>query len=382
MDVDVLIIGGGIVGLACAAESAKRGFTTLLVERHDSFGHETSSRNSEVIHSGIYYPTGSLKAKLCVAGNASMYQECERLGVWHRNCGKLVVAVTEEEIPELEQIYARGQANGVVGLRLLDPADAAKIEPHIRCKKALHAPSTGIVDSHELMKAYLTEARAHGGDCAFNIEFKSADLVNGSFKLRFIEKSGEEVVMTSRAVVNAAGLSADIVAKGFGIDTTAAGYTLHPNRGHYYRVAASKSKLVTGLVYPVPFAKLTGLGVHITIDRAGQVKLGPDAEYIDASVPRSEWYKFDDSRTEGFYQSVVRYFPALERNDLSPDQVGVRPKLQAPGESIRDFIIADESERGLPGLINLIGIESPGLTCCHEIAKQAIHMLSQSSLLS
>lgn len=376
MDVDVLIIGGGIVGLACAAKSAKMGYSTLLVERHESFGQETSSHNSEVIHSGIYYPTGSLKARLCVAGNASMYAECDRLGVWYRNCGKLVVAVTDNEIPELEKIMVRGRANGVEGLRILEPAEASKIEPNIRCRRALQIPSTGIVDSHELMKAYMTEARAHGADCAFNIEFQSGEMGSGGYELLFGERNGEKVIMTSRCVINAAGLSADVVARGFGIDTTGAGYTLYPNRGHYYRVAPSKSKLVSGLVYPVPFAKLTGLGIHVTIDRSGQLKLGPDAEYIDPSVPRSDWYKFDDLRAEKFFQAVAPYFPALERSDLSPDQVGVRPKIQAPGETIRDFIIADESARGLPGLIDLVGIESPGLTCCHEIARMALNLIS------
>ena len=199
MDVDVLIIGGGVVGLACAAESAKKGLSTLLVERHESFGHETSSRNSEVIHSGIYYPTGSLKARLCVAGNTSLYRECERLGVWNRNCGKLVVAVADEEIPELEKIFERGNSNGVEGLRLLDAAEAARIEPNISCRRALQVPSTGIVDSHELMKAYMSEARSHGAECAFNIEFHTADVTAGGYRLRFKEKSGEEVTMTSRS---------------------------------------------------------------------------------------------------------------------------------------------------------------------------------------
>jgi L-2-hydroxyglutarate oxidase LhgO len=378
MDVDVLIIGGGVVGLATAAESAKQGFATLLVERHASFGQETSSRNSEVIHSGIYYPTGSLKARLCVAGNASLYRECARLGVWHNNCGKLVVAVTDEEVPELERILARGRANGVDGLALLGPEEAAEIEPHIRCRKALRVPSTGIVDSHELMKAYLNEARSGGGDTAFNTEFRSASRIDGGFALTFQEAAGGSVTITARGVINAAGLGADQVAAGFGIDTRAAGYTLYPNRGHYYRVASSKAKLVNGLVYPVPLARLTGTGVHITIDRAGEVKLGPDAEYLDASVPPADWYKFDDSKADRFYEAVVRYFPALERSDLTPDQVGVRPKVQAPGDEIRDFIIVNETTRGLPGLVDLIGIESPGLTCSHEIAKESIRLIART----
>lgn len=372
----MLIIGGGIVGLACASESAKRGYSTLLAERHESFGQETSSRNSEVIHSGIYYPTGSLKARLCVAGNASMYRECERLDVWHKKCGKLVVAVTDDEIPQLEALYHRGRANGVEGLAILDPEDALKIEPNIRCRKALQVPSTGIVDSHELMKAYRNEAQTHGGEIAFRTDFRSSERIAGGYKLRFSEQGGNDVTITSKTVINAAGLSADAVARSFGIDTQASGYTLYPNRGHYYKVGPAKGRLVSRLVYPLPLAKLTGTGIHITLDRSGQMKLGPDAEYLDPSLPSSEWYKFDDARAEKFFQAVVSYFPALERSDLSPDQVGVRPKVQAPGDPIRDFIIAEESDKGQPGLVDLIGIESPGLTCCHEIAVEALKLIS------
>lgn len=375
MDVDVVIIGGGVIGLSCAAESTRRGFSTLVVERHDSIGNETSSRNSEVVHSGMYYPTGSLKARLCVAGNASLYKECDRLGVWYNNCGKLVVATAPEEEPELDAILARGIANGVNGLRMLSQSEALEFEPNIRCRTAIYVPSTGVVDSHELMKAFMTEARQGGGEFVFNTRFLGADRDGSGYRLRFADAAGEESQLCSRFVVNSAGLSADRVAAAFGIDIDTAGYRLHPNRGHYYRVSGGKSKLVSRLVYPVPFKKLTGLGVHITIDRAGQCKLGPDAEYLDPSVPESEWYKFDDSRADKFFESVVRYFPALERQDLSPDQVGVRPKLQGPGDPVKDFIINEESAKGLSGLVNLIGIESPGLTCCVEIAKETFRLI-------
>lgn len=372
MDLDVLIIGGGVVGLACAAESARRKFKTMLVERHDSFGQETSSRNSEVIHSGIYYPTGSLKARLCLAGNTTTYEDCQRLGVWHRRCGKLIVAVSDEEIPKLKELYEHGIANGVPQMELLNESAARKLEPNIICRKAILVPTTGIVDSHELMKAYLGEARLDGADCLFGVEFLGASPMNDGFTLDFKDANGERMTLTSRFVVNSAGLNSDKVAAAFGIDIDEAGYNLHPNRGHYYRVSPTRSKLVSRLVYPVPPPKLLGLGIHITIDRAGQVKLGPDAEYVNASSTTSEWYKFDDTRRDNFYSAVARYFPALQPEDLSPDQVGVRAKLQAPGESIKDFIIQEEGGRGLPGLINLLGIESPGLTSAREIAKEAM----------
>jgi L-2-hydroxyglutarate oxidase LhgO len=372
MDVDVLIIGGGVIGLACAAESSSHHYGTLLVERHESFGQETSSRNSEVVHSGIYYTPGSLKAQLCLAGNRTTYAECERLGVWHNRCGKLIVAVVPEEKPELENIYTRGLANGLEGLKLLEEREARKIEPNIRCHSAIYVPSTGVVDSHELMKAYMQEAKSAGGDFAFGVEYVGAKTKGSAYEISLKDTTGESIQVTARIVVNAAGLFADAVAASFGIETGSAGYRIYPNRGHYYRVSSARSRLVSRLVYPIPNRHLTGLGIHITLDRAGQLRLGPDAEYLDRSTPVSDWYKFEDNRSEKFFQAAARYFPALEPTDLTPDQVGVRPKIQGPGDPVKDFIVKEESDRGLPGLINLIGIESPGLTCAREIARKTL----------
>ena len=376
MDFDVIIVGGGVVGLACARESAKRKFSTLLIERHDSFGQETSSRNSEVIHSGIYYPIGSLKAKLCVAGNRRMYEECERFGVWYKKCSKLVVAVTPEEEPEVEKLYKRGLANGVEGLQILDVQQAVKLEPNIACRSAMLVPSTGIVDSHELMKAYLHEAKEQGADIVFGIQCNGAEHKQDGYELILKEHGGATQTLTAQFVINAAGLSADKVAKLFGIDIDAAGYRLHPNRGHYYRVSPAKSRMVSRLIYPVPHQQIVSLGIHVGLDRAGQCRLGPDAEYLD-NVSEDRWYNFDDSheRRENFFKAASRYFPALEPNDLSADQVGVRAKVQRPGEPVKDFIIQEETKRGLPGLVNLIGIESPGLTSAAEIAREAFQLL-------
>ncbi|HLF15537.1 MAG TPA: NAD(P)/FAD-dependent oxidoreductase [Bacteroidota bacterium] len=375
MTPDVVIVGAGVVGLACAAESASRGLSTLLVERHESFGRETSSRNSEVVHSGIHYPPGSLKARLCVAANRNIYQTCEHDGVWIRRCGKLVVAVTPEEIPKLEEIFRRGEMNGVEGLRMLDAREALTLEPNIFCIAALLVPSAGIVDSHELMRSYIHHAKEHGVDIAFGVTLVGAEKTAAGFKLRLREAGGDTTDIECRCVVNAAGNSSDDVASFFGIDPDAAGYRLHPNRGHYFRVAPERGKLVSRLIYPVPPPRLTSIGIHITLDKGGQVKLGPDAEFLDPALPESEWYKFDESRENRFYEAVARYFPSLRREDLTPDQVGVRPKIQKPGEESRDFIIAEESSRGLPGLVNLIGIESPGLTCAAEIARMVFRQL-------
>jgi len=375
MKVEVCIIGGGIVGLACAAESALHGFSTLLVERHASFGQETSSRNSEVIHSGIYYPTNSLKARLCVRGNQSLYGECERAGVWMKRCGKLIVAVTPEEEAPLQTLYNRGIANGVEGLRILDARDASKLEPNVKCYAALYSPNTGIVDSHQLMKSYYLQARSNGADIALGVEYIGREKDNSIFHLKLKDTNGEIVNIDSRCVINSAGLQSDKVAETFGIDIDDAGYRLHHNRGHYYSVSSAKSWLISHLVYPLPHENLVSVGIHMTIDKAGRIKLGPDMEYLDFCMPELDWYKFDNSRREKFYTAVHRYFPVLDIEDLSPDQVGVRPKLKGSEETIKDFIIKEESDRGLPGLVNLIGIESPGLTCAREIAREVLRIL-------
>jgi L-2-hydroxyglutarate oxidase LhgO len=376
MDIDVVVIGAGVVGLACAAESAKHGYSTLIVERHESFGQDTSSRNSEVIHSGIYYPYGSLKAQLCVKANHNLYRECERADVWTRRCGKLIVAIVPEEQDQLEKLYRRGIENGVEGLQLLSQAMVKQIEPDIKCHSAIFLPSTGIIDSHQLMKSYLVEAKENGAETAFGVEFVSGRIRNGKYQLNVKDISGEVVEIESKFVINSGGLYADKVAERFGIDIDKAEYRLHHNRGHYYQVSSTKSKLISHLVYPLPHQHLVSIGVHITIDKAGQVKLGPDMDYLNPSIPESDWYVFDESRKDKFYNAVKKYFPALEMDDLSPGQVGVRPKLQGSEDTIKDFIINEEIEKGLPGLVNLIGIESPGLTCSREIAREVFKILN------
>lgn len=376
MHTDLVVIGAGVVGLACAAEGARKGFSTLLIEKHRSFGQETSSRNSEVIHSGIYYPAGSLKARLCVEANRNIYGECEKQDVWAKKCGKLIVAAVPEEEEALIKLYERGVANGVEGLELLSKSMAEKMEPEIRCVSAIFLPSTGIIDSHELMKSYLFEAKENGAETAFGVEFVSAERRNGLYNLIMKDSTGETTEVESRYVINSGGLHADKVAAGFGLDIDRSGYRLHHNRGHYYQVSPSKSRLVSHLVYPLPHTQMVSIGVHITIDRAGQVKLGPDTEYLDPAVPESLWYQFDESRKEKFYEAAKQYFPALEIEDLSPGQVGVRPKLPGSEETIKDFIIREESGKGLPGVVSLIGIESPGLTCSREIAREVFKIMN------
>jgi Predicted dehydrogenase len=300
MQIDLVVIGAGVVGLACGAEGAKKGLSTLIIEKHKSFGQETSSRNSEVIHSGIYYPKNSLKAKLCVRGNNNIYGECEKRDVWASKCGKLIVAVLPEEEEELLKLYNRGIENGVEGMKIVSKSMALEMEPEIRCYSAIFLPTTGIIDSHELMKSYVLEAKANFAETAFGVEFVSAERKGGIYRLKMKDSTGESIEIESRYVINSGGLHADRVASGFGIDVDSSGYRLHHNRGHYYQVSGSKSKLIRHLVYPLPHKHLVSIGVHITVDRAGQVKLGPDTEYLDWSVPENKWYIFDESRKENF----------------------------------------------------------------------------------
>jgi L-2-hydroxyglutarate oxidase LhgO len=252
---------------------------------------------------------------------------------------------------------------------MLDAREARALEPAISCVAALLVPSTGLVDSHELMRAYLVRAKEGGADVVYGVSLEGAEKVAGGYLLRLREHSGETTEMECRLVVNAAGNSCDEVAGRFGIDVDAAGYRIHHNRGHYFRVRRAGGEVVSRLIYPVPPVRFASLGIHITLDKAGQVRLGPDAEYLDPALPEGEWYKFEAGRMQRFFEAVVRYYPALKMEDLTPDQVGVRPKLQGPGEEVRDFVITEESGRGLPGLVNLIGIESPGLTSSAEIAR-------------
>ena len=362
MDTDAVVIGAGVVGLACARALAARGREVVLIERHERFGVETSSRNSEVIHAGIYYPPGSLKATLCAAGNPGLYAWCAAHGVPHARLGKLIVATAAEEEPKLDAILRQAEANGVTSLRPLSAAEVHALEPHVRAVRGLWSPDTGIVDSHQLMASLLADAEARGCAAAWRHEVVGAETTGAGFRVTAL--SGDETTtLEARMVVNAAGLDADRVAALPGLDAAAAGYRLHFARGHYFRVHPRKRHLARHLIYPVPLS--THLGIHVTLDLAGGVRLGPDAEYLPDRVQN---YDVRASLRDAFFAAVSRYLEGLEPDDLSPDLAGIRPKLQGPGEPFRDFVIAEESARGLPGWVNLVGIESPGLTCCLAVA--------------
>jgi L-2-hydroxyglutarate oxidase LhgO len=373
-DYDVIIIGAGVVGLACAARLSER-YSVLVLERHSSFGQETSSRNSEVIHAGIYYPTGSLKSKLCVAGKEMLYDWCENHNLNFKRLGKFIVAHDEPEIRKLELLAQNAKKNGVNDLEMLNSERFNKIEPNVFAVAALWSPSTGIADSHGLMKSLYNKAIKNGCDFAFHHEVMQIQKLAEGFAV-VANCEGDSFEVSTKFVVNAAGLDADTIASRVGIDIQKAEYQLHYCKGHYFRLNYSKSDIIKHLIYPVPPEKHEGVGIHATIDLDGAVKFGPDIQYLN---DRNCDYSVSDELKEKFYKSVARYLPSLQLSDLSPDQSGIRPKLQQRGADFRDFVICDEKDKNLPGLINLLGIESPGLTACLAIAKYIERLLEPYS---
>jgi L-2-hydroxyglutarate oxidase LhgO len=358
---DVAVVGAGVVGLAIAARIAEAGPSVVVVERNAGPGRETSSRSSEVIHAGLYYPTGSLKARLCVEGNALLNEFCAEAGVAHRRIGKLVVAASDAELPALEELHTLAAANGARELTLIDARELAALEPAVHAHAALWSPSTGIVDSHALVKALEGRARAAGAQLLYRCRALRIEVIRGGYVLEVEHPAGEERVHC-RALVNAAGLESDRVAALAGVDR----YRLHWCRGDYFAVSGPVARSVHHLVYPLPGAHASSLGVHVTLDLAGRMRLGPDATYVEREPPPS--LDVAAEKADAFWRAARRYLPALELEHLHPDTAGLRPKLQAPGAAFCDFVIREELDADRAGLFNLVGIESPGLTACLAIA--------------
>ncbi len=355
--VDCVVIGAGVVGLAVARRLALAGREVIVLEKAEGIGTETSSRNSEVIHAGLYYATGSLKAKLCVAGNIAMYRYCAERHVPHKRLGKIIVATSEAEIANLEKYVKQAELNGVHDLAWLTPAEVRAMEPNVHCIAALHSPSTGLVDSHALMLAYQGDLESAGGTVVFYSPIESGEATNDGVILNV----GGQDPMTIQCdlVVNCAGLYAqDVAKKILGIPAV----TIPPIYyaiGHYFTVSGKPA--FTRLIYPVAVAG--SLGLHVALDLAGQVRFGPDIEYIDRID-----YGFRASLSNKFYESIRRYYPDLKDDSLQPGYTGIRPKLHGPGTPAADFVIQGRREHGVAGLINLYGIESPGLTSSLAIA--------------
>jgi L-2-hydroxyglutarate oxidase LhgO len=367
-DTGLTVVGAGVVGLAVAARLARDIPDLVILERNERHGLETSSRNSEVIHAGIYYPAGTLKARLCVEGNRRLYELCAQHDIPHRRFGKIISAVADQELPHLQALLDRGRANGAP-LEPLSASAVTELEPNVRTVGGLWSPSSGVVSAHGLMDYYLHAAREAGAVLQPRAELVGLEHTPDGYRLTVASGAGRESFTTER-VVNAAGLDSDRVAALAGIDVEAAGYRLHYCKGSYFSVTAAKARLVSRLVYPVP--NPVSLGVHALVDFAGRLRFGPDAEYLPE---RRQDYRVAESKRPAFAEAVRRLVPAIGEEDLQPDISGIRPKLQGPRDPFRDFVIAEESSRGLPGLVNLIGIDSPGLTSASAIADYVAELL-------
>ncbi|HMO48705.1 MAG TPA: NAD(P)/FAD-dependent oxidoreductase [Rubrivivax sp.] len=371
--VDCVIVGAGVVGLAAARALALAGREVVLLEADTAIGSGTSSRNSEVIHAGLYYPPGSWKARLCLRGRELLYDYCAAHGVAHRRCGKLIVATEAAQQPALQALRQRAEACGVRDLQWLDAAQARALEPALRCTAALWSPSTGIVDSHGLMLSLQGEAEAHGALLALRSPLQRLRRVADGFELDI--GGGAPMALHARSVVNSAGLHAVPLAARFeGLPAMALPQP-HWARGHYF--ACPGRPAFSRLIYPMPDE--AGLGVHVTLDLGGQMRFGPDVQWIPATAPGAEDYRIDPARAAPFAEAIRRYWPGLPDAALQPAYAGIRPKISGPGQPAADFMIQGPAEHGAAGLVNLFGIESPGLTACLAIAEQVQAALGRQS---
>jgi L-2-hydroxyglutarate oxidase LhgO len=362
--VDCVVIGAGVVGLAVARALALQGREVMVLEAAEAIGTGTSSRNSEVIHAGIYYPQGSLKASLCVAGKQLLYDYCAERGIAHRRCGKLIVATSETQRAQLEIIIAKAAANGVADLQLLSRTQAQALEPQLACVAAVFSPSTGIVDSHGLMLTLQGDLENAGGMVVLNTPLCSASCTPEGITL--VMQDG--MTLQARSVVNAAGLQAQALARRFeGLAPQHVPPSFYA-KGNYFTLSGRSP--FQRLIYPVPEA--AGLGVHLTLDMGGQAKFGPDVQWVDSP----DDLVVDPQRGEVFYAEVRKYWPALPDDALIPGYAGIRPKIQAPHETAKDFLIQGPTDHGVPGLVNMFGIESPGLTSSLALGEHVARLLS------
>ncbi len=364
--VDCVVIGAGVVGLAVARALALGGREVLVLEACNAIGTQTSSRNSEVVHAGIYYAPGSHKAELCVQGKALLYSYCEERSLPHKRCGKLIVATKDAQVSELDAIRVRAAANGVHDLVLLDAAQAHAMEPALRCVAALYSPSTGLVDSHALMLSLLGDVENAGGVLALNSSVALAHIAQNAIEL--VANDGTRLL--AKTVVNAAGVTAPLLAARFqGLDSKHVP-TAYFAKGNYFSLSGRSP--FSHLIYPVPEA--AGLGVHLTLDMGGQARFGPDVEWVS----NPDDLVVQPARGEVFYAEVRKYWPALADGALLPAYAGIRPKISGPGQAAADFCIQGEASHGVAGLVNLFGIESPGLTSALAVAQRVAKMLSAS----
>ncbi len=359
--IDCVVVGAGVVGLAVARAFALAGREVIVLEAAEAIGTETSSRNSEVIHAGIYYPHGSLMARLCVAGRRMLYDYCAAHGVAAQRCGKLIVATDAAEAERLDAIQARAEANGVEGMRLLSAAEARAMEPNLTCTAALLSPETGILDSHSFMLALQGDAEAAGAMIAFHSPVRSGRAVWDGMEL---EVGGDEPMrLHAGLVVNAAGLHAPALARRIEGMPSQLVPTQYYAKGNYFTLTGRAP--FARLIYPVPVPG--GLGVHLTLDLGGQARFGPDVEWVETLD-----YTVDPARADGFYEAIRRYWPGLPDASLAPGYSGIRPKITLPGAPAQDFVVQGPATHGMAGLVNLFGIESPGLTSALALAEHVV----------
>ncbi len=370
MDSKITIIGAGVVGLAISERLSKESGDVFLIEKHLTFGQETSSRNSEVIHAGIYYPKDSLKSKLCVAGKRLLYDYCREFDIGFNNCGKLIVATSHAEMSIIEEIKRTAENNGVDDLEILEQDQISDLEPEIYALKAIYSPSTGVIDSHGLMKRYEVNTLNNGGQIVYGSEVTGIQKIEDGYRITLLDADKKCFDFTTNILINCAGLTSDKISEMAGLKDE--NLTIRFCKGEYFRLNPPKNRLITRLVYPVPVHNLEGIGIHVTIDMAGGVKLGPDVTYLDSNIYD---YKVTASKQEAFFNSARKFLPFLEYDDLSPEMAGIRPKIQRPGDPVKDFYIMEETKRGCPGFINLIGIESPGLTSSLAIANYVRNLI-------
>ena len=366
--VDIVVIGAGVVGLAIGAAIADKRREMYILEKEEVYGQGTSSRNSEVIHAGIYYPAGTLKAELCVKANPMIYDICEQHKVLYKKCGKLIVGNGEIEVAQLDRIIKHAKSIGARDLEMIDADQIKKLEPNVRADHAILSPSTGIVDAHGLMDHFHREARRKAGSDPLVLDTEVVGIgQTGDGYIIKMNSGGEPFEIESRVVINSAGLYCDRIAEMAGVDIDKEGYRLHWSKGEYFSLTGKPPALM--LIYPPPPQDAASLGIHSVPDLTGRLRFGPNAFYVD------EINYAVESEKEPFWSDIIEYFPSVRMENLHPDMTGIRSKLQGPGDPVRDFVIRHEEDKGLPGFINLIGIESPGLTASPAIAEMVEKMV-------
>jgi len=358
----VLVVGAGVVGLAIARAAARKGHEVIVAEATHGIGNGVSSRNSEVIHGGMYYPASSLRAFHCPRGRRMLYEFCATYGVPHRKCGKFIVATEDAEISKMEAILKLGIENGVENFEMIDGAAARAAEPELNCVAALHSPETGIIDSHQLMVALQGDLEDRGGVIAFGTKIERITRNQAGWMIHYSGDSAGELSVD--AVINSAGIGAQRLARKTETYPEARVPKQYLARGNYFGYA--RKPVFSRLIYPAPRID-GGLGTHVTLDLAGRMRFGPDVEWID-----EENYNVNPARVESFYASIRRYWPKLPDNSLQPDYAGIRPKLTGPGEPAADFMIEGPKQHGQAGLVHLFGIESPGLTSSLSLADEVV----------